>query len=136
MGPRACLEALKRMISCACRTSKDGSSVAKSPFQLLYQLRYLSSLLFTKTGNCRERKHVHCSGADVMAQMTRTDMNATKYSSFFLCLLRRRGKCKADLDSKIRVSAGNEGLNFQLMSKRFTKLTFSNAMHFFFQVQP
>jgi len=50
-------------------------------------------------------------------------------------LLSRRDKCKVDLDSKIRVSAGNEELNFQLMSNSFTKLTFSKVIHFFFEVQ-
>ena len=77
-GPRAGIEVLKKIISCVCQTSKDGSSVAKSLFQLLYQLHYLRSLLFTKTGNCKERKHVDYLGADVMAHITLTDTNATK----------------------------------------------------------
>lgn len=83
MGSTASLEALKRIISCVVQTSKDVSSVATYQFQSLYQLRYLSSLLFTKTENCKERKHVHYFGANIVAQMTGTDMNATK-DPFFL----------------------------------------------------
>jgi len=52
--------------------------------------------------------------------------------TLFFCLLSRRDKYKVDLDSKIRVCASKERLNFQLMSNRFTKLTFSN----FIEVQP
>ena len=55
--------------------------------------------------------------------MTRTDMKTTKDSFFF----KQANKCKVDLDPKIRVSAGNEELSFQPMSKRFTILTFSKA---------
>jgi hypothetical protein len=59
-----------------------------------------------------------------------------RHKRSFSSLLSRRDKCKVDLDSKIHVSAGNERLNFQLMSSRFTKLTFSKLMQFFFEVQP
>ena len=70
-----------------------------------------------------------------MSQKTRTDTNATK-DRFFFSLLSRRDKCKFDLDSKICVSAGKEELNFQLLSNRFTKLTFSKVMHLLFEFQP